>query len=75
MVVDSRKALEISQHQRSQEKQLSDQVIRELESLIDFLYIEIEQKNKAISGLFPEFENEFLENINVKFDVAQILIV
>ena len=65
MVIDSRKALEISQQQRSQEKQLSDQVIRELESLINFLYIEIEEKNKAINGLFPEFENEFLENINV----------
>lgn len=65
MLNDSRTAMEIHLVQRAQEKQLSEQMIKELEAHLNFLHIELEEKNKLIKNIVPECENSLMENTNV----------
>ena len=70
---DCKKAVEINQAQRTNEKKLHEQLVRELESIINFLYIEVEEKNKFILKLFPEYEINLKENVTVSYFYCKII--
>ena len=61
MLKDSQIGLRISIEQRSDEKTVYQGIISELDSLINFLHIEVEEKNKTILGLLPESERILLD--------------
>ena len=69
---DCRKAVEINQAQRINEKKLHEQLVRELESIINFLHIEVEEKNKFILKLFPEYQILLNENVTVKISLLKL---
>ena len=60
MLKDFQIALKISFEQRSDEKNAYLGMISELDSLINLLHIEVEEKNKKILSLLPERENLLL---------------
>jgi len=67
MLKDCVKAAEISHGQRNTERRTNEQLVKELESMINFLHIEVQEKNKIILSLLPESEGFLTENVTVIF--------
>ncbi len=65
MLKDCMKATEISQGQRNSERRTNEQLVKELESMINFLHIEVQEKNKTILSLMPESEGYLTESVTV----------